>query len=102
MRYEVITLYLKIDYLSEKDAERLIREPVENDLKWDDLAVHQILKMTNGQPYLIQLICRKVIERLNEKQERNYATVDDVEAVIEKIVLQEEDHFSSWISYNFV
>jgi len=88
-------LYLKINYLSQEDTEKLIRKPVEGQLTYDKLAVEQIFKMTHGQPYLTQLICRTLVNDLNEKKSNN-AGINDVDGVVEKIVFQ-GDHFSTYI-----
>ena len=90
-------LYLKINYLSRQDTEDLVRKPMEGHLIWDDLAVDRICKLTNGQPYLAQLICRDVVNRLNQLEERNHAVVNDVDAVAESIIEQGQDHFSTHI-----
>jgi len=89
--------YLKINYLSRKDTEKLITEPVAEHLNYDSLAVDQIIKMTHGQPYLTQLICRTIVNDLNENKKRNYALIDDVDDAVEKIVRQGDDHFSTHI-----
>jgi len=88
--------YHKVSYLSSKDTQDLIRKPVEGMMTYDDLAVEQILKMTNGQPYLTQLICRTLVNDLNEK-EKNYASIDDVDDAVDNIVSQGDDHFSAYI-----
>lgn len=90
-------LYLKINYLSREDTERLVREPVKGQLDWDGLAVEQVCKMTHGQPYLTQLVCRTVVNRLNEQKRRNHALIDDVDSAVEKIITQGDDHFSAYI-----
>jgi hypothetical protein len=42
-------IYYRISHLKTEDARRLIIEPVQGQLTYDDLAVEQVLKMTNGQ-----------------------------------------------------
>lgn len=90
-------LYLRISHLKRKDAVRLIKEPVKGQLTYDDLAVEQILKMTGGQPYLIQLICRTLVNDLNENKKRNDALINDVDDAVEKIISEGTDHFSRHI-----
>ena len=61
-------LYYRVSFLDETITRKLIQEPVAEELTYDTLAVDQIVHMTNnGQPFLTQLICRYVVERLNEK-----------------------------------
>ncbi|MCP4351900.1 MAG: AAA family ATPase [Desulfobacterales bacterium] len=90
-------IYYKVSYLSPKDTEKLIREPVKEQLTYDNLAVEQIQKMTHGQPYLTQLMCRTIVNDLNENKQRNYATIDDVDDAAEIIITHGHDHFSSHI-----
>ena len=89
--------YSKINFLSREETERLVREPVAGQLAWDGLAVEQVYKMTHGQPYLTQLICRAIVNRLNEFRKRNHAVIDDVDAAVEKVITQGADHFSTHI-----
>jgi hypothetical protein len=90
-------IYFRISHLKREDAIRLIKEPVKNQLTYDDLAVEQILKMTNGQPYLTQLICRTLVNDLNENKKRNDALIDDVDDVVEHIINEGKEHFSQHI-----
>jgi len=54
-------MYCRVSFLDEASTRKLIREPVEKDLTYDTLAVDQIVRMTSGQPYLTQLICRFIV-----------------------------------------
>ncbi|NIM15736.1 MAG: AAA family ATPase [Candidatus Aminicenantes bacterium] len=90
-------IYLRISHLKREDAIRLIKEPVKGQLTYDDLTVNQILKMTGCQPYLIQLICRMLVNDLNEYKKRNYAVIDDVDNVVEGIIDEGKEHLSQHI-----
>ncbi len=92
-------VYYRLSRLKEQDAVRLIKEPVKDQLKYDDLAVGQILKMTGGQPYLIQLVCRTLVNALNETKKRNDALIDDVDDAVDSIIKGKggTDHFSQHI-----
>jgi len=39
--------------------------------------------MTGGQPYLIQLVCRTLVNSLNDKKKRNDALIDDVDDAVD-------------------
>jgi DNA topoisomerase VI subunit A len=67
---------------------------VQKELTYDTLAVDQIVIMTSGQPYLTQLICRNIVNRLNNKVKSNYAVINDVDAVVEEIISAGDDKFS--------
>ncbi|MGD2088653.1 MAG: hypothetical protein PVH61_20920 [Candidatus Aminicenantes bacterium] len=90
-------IYLRISHLKPKAALRLIKEPVKGQLDYDDLAVEHILKMTAGQPYLVQLICRTLVNDLNENKKRNTVLMDDVDEAVEHIIANGQDRFSMGI-----
>ncbi|UCH97099.1 MAG: hypothetical protein JSV88_09675 [Candidatus Aminicenantes bacterium] len=87
-------IYYRLSHLHPKDAVRLIKEPVRGQLTYDDLAVEQILKMTGGQPYLVQLLCRNLVNDLNENKKKNDVVIDDVDDAVEHIIKEREEKFS--------
>src|SRR5919199_123392 len=80
---------IPVSFLSPKSAEQLIRQPSPNfNLDYEADAVAEIIKLTNGQPYLVQLIGHTLVTRFNRQtfeegieRERRF-TLEDVEAVI--------------------
>jgi hypothetical protein len=84
---------MELTMLSRRDTERLIREPVQPIIRYDDLAVEHIWRATSGHPYLTQLICYRLIqsEHQDERKQR-IITIDQVHDVIERI-LDEDDSF---------
>lgn len=82
-------LGIPVSFLSDKAAWRLITQPTfEFPLDYDQDAVEHILTLTNGQPYLIQLIGHGLVTRFNHQtfeagieRERRFH-VEDVKAVI--------------------
>ncbi|RME51003.1 MAG: AAA family ATPase, partial [Caldilineae bacterium] len=80
--YLINTRSVRVSYLGEADTRDLIRRPVEGfpDI-YDDGAVEAIVRLTRGQPYLVQLTCHELVERLN-REKRQRATAADVEAVV--------------------
>jgi hypothetical protein len=87
-------MYCRVSFLDEASTRKLIQEPVAKDLTYDTLAVNQIVSMTSGQPYLTQLICRFIVNRLNNKVKSNFAHVNDVDLVVEEIITDGHDRFS--------
>ena len=60
-----------VDLLKESDAIQLITNPVPDfPINYDSEVVKQIIKLTAGQPYLIQQICQTLVENLIEKVKR--------------------------------
>ncbi|MCP4347554.1 MAG: ATP-binding protein [Desulfobacterales bacterium] len=78
-----------VSFLSPGAARKLITQPTpEFPLDYDADAIERIIAITNGQPYLIQLICHGLVTRFNRQTfeqgvEREHRfSIKDVEAVI--------------------
>lgn len=81
---------IPVSYLSQAAARRLITRPTNDfSLDYDSEAVDLIIRLTNGQPYLVQHLCRSLVGRLNhllfeEGVERcRRLTLDDVQDIID-------------------
>ncbi|HIK04805.1 MAG TPA: AAA family ATPase [Trichormus sp. M33_DOE_039] len=80
---------IPISFISSKAAERLIVQPSDEfNLDYEQAAVDMIIQLTNGQPYLLQLIGHTLITYFNRqtfeegvKRERKFTSLD-VETVI--------------------
>jgi len=82
---EMVT-FQRIGLLPPDLACRLIEEPVEHSrMRYQAAAIQAILSATGGYPYLIQLLCGKLVSRRNE-QRQNEMTVDDVQFAIEALL----------------
>jgi ligand-binding sensor domain-containing protein len=88
-----IALYRRISYLNPSAASQLIREPVAGRLDIDELAVEKIYSLTNGHPYFVQLLSWALVNYCNA-QERNYATINDVNDAVQEILVSGEAHFA--------
>jgi outer membrane protein assembly factor BamB len=88
-----IALYEKIGYLDEEAIARLIREPVDPYLIYDDLALDKIRRVTAGHPYFLQLVCYTLVKRANAKRS-TYVTISDVNAALDEMMLLGEVHFA--------
>jgi hypothetical protein len=91
-----IALYKHVAFLSEEAAQALIVEPVadaERGLRYDDLAVDKMLRVTAGHPYFLQLICHALVVRAN-RERRGYLTIQDVNGILEEMVELGEAHFA--------
>ncbi|MGB0385964.1 MAG: CARDB domain-containing protein [Ardenticatenaceae bacterium] len=88
-----IALYRRVSFLKEAEAVRLIRQPVAGKLDVDELAVEKIMRLTSGHPYFIQLICWSLVNYCNAQQ-RNYATINDVNATVQEILMSGQAHFA--------
>lgn len=79
-----------VSFLSESAAQQLITQPSPDfEINYAHEAVQEIISLTNGQPYLIQLIGHSLVTLFNrqvfeERRERERSlTLQDVEAVIQ-------------------
>ena len=78
-----------VSFLSPRAARRLITQPTpEFPIDYDQAAIDEILSLTGGQPYLVQLVCHGLVTRFNrqtfeegKERERRFG-LDDVQAVI--------------------
>ncbi|TET15511.1 MAG: hypothetical protein E3J82_00835 [Candidatus Thorarchaeota archaeon] len=88
-----IAIHQKISYLKEDEARQLITEPVAGSLEYEDYAVNKIIRVTHCHPYFVQLICWALVNHCNACQ-RNYATINDVNTVLDDILVAGEAHFA--------
>ena len=99
--YLINTRALRMTFLEESEARDLILRPVKDfsHTIYENDAVDEIINITHCQPYLVQLVCFELIERLNEiiKKEKRArgttkASLEDVKAVI-PVVLERGDQY---------
>jgi len=88
-----ISLYRHISFLAREEALRLIQEPVaEYGMRYDDLALEKMWRVTAGHPYFLQLLAHSLVNQHN-RTERNYVTVGDVNTALDEIMASGEAHF---------
>ncbi|MCP4518113.1 MAG: ATP-binding protein, partial [Delftia sp.] len=88
-----VALYRRISYLSPAQAARLIREPVAGALDVDELAVEKIIRLSNGHPYFVQLLCWALVRHCNA-QKHSYATINDVNDALQDILTTGAAHLA--------
>jgi len=79
-------------------VEELVTRPMrqlEIELVDKSAMARRIYEFTSGHPNVVQRLCRRLIERLNE-QSRRRITVDDVKAVTDDPRFQEEDFLGTY------
>jgi hypothetical protein len=88
------SIYRRIGFLEETAAKRLIVEPVkEEGMVYDDLAVQEIVRLTAGHPYFIQLLCHVLVNRCNDDQ-RNYVTIQSVREALDELLQLGRTHLT--------
>jgi hypothetical protein len=79
------SLFRKVGFLSEKDAFRLITEPVEGRVVYGRGVIEAVCRLTAGQPFYTQVICQNLVDYMNE-HEQNWITINDLDEVIADVV----------------
>ncbi len=88
-----IALYKRISFLTESETKELIVKPVkEYNMIYDSLAIEKIYRLTNGHPYIIQLLCHAFVN-LHNHEKKNYITIQDVNRELYKILERGHMHF---------
>jgi hypothetical protein len=94
----VTTQSLKIGFLDEADARELILHPVKDFPEiYEPAAVERILSLTHSQPYLVQLLCGLLVEKMNKERREpptSYVDLADIEAVIPHALERGEAYFN--------
>jgi hypothetical protein len=79
-------LTLRLSELSWEEASALLTEPLEGRIAFENDALGAIFELTNGHPYLTQLVGWLLYERLDELGRGGPISVLDVEAVAEAVL----------------
>lgn len=79
------SVYKKISFLSVRDTERLITEPVQESLFYEEGIVELITAYSAGSPFYTQVICQNLTDRANMKR-TSYVDKKDLEAIIEEVL----------------
>lgn len=84
-------LYYEIGSLGKPEARALITDPIKGYLRYDELAIEKILRITGLHPYFIQGSCRAIVNYCNEKK-KNYVTLTDINEVMRDAVESSTAH----------
>jgi len=85
----------RLSFLSKQEAEKLIINPASELLTYEPNAIERIYQLTSGHPHLTQALCSEVFERVVFEEERDIATVEDVETVIPHVLKAYEGAIAS-------
>lgn len=95
--YLISAKTIKLGYLPEEDARKLITNPIDDfGLNYQGgvkgAVVNKIIEITNCQPFLVQALCFEVVKYLNS-QHRKEARIEDIDIAIEKVMGSAEIYF---------
>lgn len=84
---------IRLDYLDDKYALDLIEEPIRvgganGETRYRKTAAQDVLELTAGSPFYIQLFCSRLVEYLNENK-APVATPSDIRRVLDALVSDE-------------
>lgn len=85
------SLHRRISFLTNADAMRLVREPVQNLVRYEPGVPERILELGAGQPFYTQVICQALVDQLNEL-DKSEATHADIDAVVQGIIANPLPH----------
>ena len=84
---------IKISSLDDKDSRELIEKPIDSfPLEHSKQSVKRILTAVGGQPYLLQAVCRDLVNMLNDENKFK-ATVKDVEKALKSVLTTASAYF---------
>ena len=93
----ITTTTLPISFLELTDARELIEHPVADFPSiYTPEAVERIIELTHCQPYLIQLTCALLVERMNTARRMppaSFVTKEDVESVVPLVLARGQNYF---------
>lgn len=84
--YLINTRIIKLGCLHRNESRQLIEAPIPGfPLRYAPSALEEVLALTGGHPYLLQLLCERVVTLKNQQDERSrfLATRQDVESAVE-------------------
>ena len=85
----IASFHIPIDFLDKISAEKLIRDPMGQMLRFEDGVVERMLFLTACHPYYLQFMLHEIVNCLNDEK-RNEVTINDVDVITKKIL--DSDH----------
>jgi hypothetical protein len=95
-----------ISFLDDNAARRLVTEPVARDknhpergyLAFQANVVDRIVHVTNRHPYLIQYLCKLLVDRMNSEIKHPQVNLNDINTVIAEVVSR-PSHDTTFLSF---
>jgi len=79
------SFYREISFLAMPDAVKLICSPLEGKVSFESQAISDLLLLTRGHPFFVQLLCQLLVELLNELR-RTTVTRDLVADAVTRVL----------------
>jgi len=81
-------LHFRLTELPREDAERLVREPVEGIVAYEEGVIDRILALADGHPFLLHSVCRLMVRRSEERHHGGPLTAHDLNAIHDAVIDQ--------------
>ncbi|MFZ5915483.1 MAG: AAA family ATPase [Chloroflexota bacterium] len=89
-----VARYRRVGFLGRDATVRLVTEPVQAyGMRYDDLALEEIWRLTAGHPYFTQMLCNILVNQCNDEK-RNYVTIQDVRHALDEVLEGGQAHLS--------
>ncbi len=83
----------RLEPLSRRETERLVREPVQPLVGYDDDVVEHIWRVSGGHPFLIQLICQRLLQGATSNGRRHERVDMTMLSQVLDTVLRDDDAY---------
>lgn len=99
--YLINARVIKLGCLRREECRQLVEQPVPDfALRYEPAALEEVLSLTGGHPYLLQLLCDRIVEMKNQQKDevRFLATTQDVAAVVEPALAEASLFFAEMVT----
>ncbi|WP_428269343.1 AAA family ATPase [Haliangium sp.] len=94
------TEHVRVSYLSRADAMHLVTQPHPDfALEYDDALCDELYRLTYGQPFLLQRLCWAMVERWNDRFERERGAIPRVLTLDDLAPILDDDLFAATAYY---
>lgn len=70
---------IEVSFLSEGDIKELISKPLNNQMQIEDSAFQYLMELSNGQPFLVQVILKYLVDKLNREKKGSIVFKEAIE-----------------------
>jgi len=79
------SLFRNVSFLSEQDTMRLITQPVEEQITFNEDVLNAIYRLTSGQPFYTQIVGQNIVDYVNET-EKTHIENSDLNQIVNEIL----------------
>jgi uncharacterized RDD family membrane protein YckC len=76
------SIHMKISFLSESDAKRLVTEPAHGMIEFPDPVADDIVRLTAGHPFYVQALCQVIFDEVQHTRRGRVEPADVEHAVV--------------------